>query len=250
MNLAGVPTPGGGAGTLSLAASFKGVVEVCLQTYSKLDVSLCILSLCMPIFTTGSETSLPASLTALFQKLRDRSRSTYEQGAFFEAFLRKYFTTDPYYSSFFDAVWRWDEWPERWGRDTGIDLVARERVTGALWAIQAKFYDNHAQLTLNDIATFLAVSNTSHFTERLIVSTTNLWAKAAEDALLSQRTPVKRLSLLEIGESRLDWTDFDPDRVETLRRLDAHTLMPHQTEALTDVCAGLAEHPRGKCVFR
>ena len=34
----------------------------------------------------------------------------------------------------------WDEWPERDGSDTGIDLIGEER-DGGLCAIQCKFFD-------------------------------------------------------------------------------------------------------------
>ncbi len=43
----------------------------------------------------------------------------------------------------YDEVCRWMQWPERVGHDTGIDPLARERDTGALVAVQCKFYDSH-----------------------------------------------------------------------------------------------------------
>jgi predicted helicase len=47
-------------------------------------------------------------------------------------------------------VWLWNEWPERWGSDFGIDLVA-ETTVGGLWAIQAKAYDPEYSITKYDV---------------------------------------------------------------------------------------------------
>jgi predicted helicase len=43
------------------------------------------------------------------------------------------------YKSKLTQVWLWDDWPERWGKDCGIDLVA-ESIDGNNWGIQAKRY--------------------------------------------------------------------------------------------------------------
>lgn len=45
----------------------------------------------------------------------------------------------PEYRQRLAHVWLWDEWPGRWGRDAGIDLVAEDQ-EGGLWAVQAKHY--------------------------------------------------------------------------------------------------------------
>ena len=44
--------------------------------------------------------------------------------------MAHYLLTDPQYADLFSDVWLWSEWPDRWGPDTGIDLVARERASG------------------------------------------------------------------------------------------------------------------------
>jgi predicted helicase len=43
----------------------------------------------------------------------------------------------PEYRQRLRQVWLWDDWPGRWGRDAGIDLVAEDQ-DGGLWAVQAK----------------------------------------------------------------------------------------------------------------
>lgn len=50
----------------------------------------------------------------------------------------------------------WMDWPYRNGKiDQGIDLVAREAVSGEYCAIQCKCYDENHLLALPDVGTFL-----------------------------------------------------------------------------------------------
>lgn len=64
-----------------------------------------------------------------------------EKGAKFEELMVDYFQLDPTLSRQYHRVSRWIDWPHREGTaDTGIDLVAQDRVTGEWAAIQCKFY--------------------------------------------------------------------------------------------------------------
>ena len=69
-------------------------------------------------------------------------------------------------------MWLWKDWPDRWGADAGIDLVARTR-DGQLWAIQAKAYDPARTVTKADLDTFLSESSRPQFTYRLLIATTD-----------------------------------------------------------------------------
>jgi predicted helicase len=55
--------------------------------------------------------------------------------------------------------------------DTGIDLVARERGTGDLVAIQCKFYAPTASLSWSGVSTFVGMLGQPEFTSGMIVST-------------------------------------------------------------------------------
>jgi predicted helicase len=55
----------------------------------------------------------------------------------FERLCKWLLENAPEYRRRVTRVWLWDEWPRRWGRDAGIDLVAEDH-EGGLWAIQAK----------------------------------------------------------------------------------------------------------------
>src|SRR5690606_26206370 len=94
------------------------------------------------------------------------------KGGRFERFVRRYLEVDPYWADRLDEVWAWDEWPGRGAMpDTGIDLVARERGTGRLIAVQCKFYRPGATLTWEQVGTFVGMLANPVFDEGLIVST-------------------------------------------------------------------------------
>ena len=54
------------------------------------------------------------------------------RGKQFERICRWFLTHDPVYARELRQVWLWGEWPDRWGADAGIDLVAEDR-HGRLW---------------------------------------------------------------------------------------------------------------------
>ena len=58
----------------------------------------------------------------------------------------------------FDEVWKLSDVPVEYNipkKDTGVDLVARERETGVLVAIQCKFYSKETKIYKDDIDSFL-----------------------------------------------------------------------------------------------
>ncbi|MEU8272120.1 type ISP restriction/modification enzyme [Sphaerisporangium sp. NPDC049002] len=168
----------------------------------------------------------------------------------FERLVAAYLRTDPSWSSRFSKVWLWNDWPGRAGKpDTGIDLVAQERETGALAAIQCKFYGPSHTLQKSDIDSFFTASGKDGFSSRLIVSTTDKWSKHAEDALRGQQIPVTRLRVQDLDESSVDWSQFSLDAPEVMKRKDKKDLRPHQNLALNAVREGFLSHARGKLIM-
>ena len=47
------------------------------------------------------------------------------RGKAFEKVAKWFLQTDPAYASELSEVWLWDEWPDRFGADIGIVLVAK-----------------------------------------------------------------------------------------------------------------------------
>ncbi|HEY8912901.1 DEAD/DEAH box helicase [Lacisediminihabitans sp.] len=176
--------------------------------------------------------------------------NTRTKGFLFEKLVQKFLLTDPLYAGVYEDVWLWQEWPGREGKpDTGIDLVARERYTGALCAIQCKFYAPTHYLQKSDIDSFFTASGKEGFNSRVIVSTTDKWSAHAEEALRNQQIPTTRLGTDDLANSEIDWSTYsltNPDSIEVLRQ---KALRPHQIEALRDVVVGFDSHERGKLIM-
>ncbi|WP_228019164.1 DEAD/DEAH box helicase [Brachybacterium epidermidis] len=184
----------------------------------------------------------------LLDRMYNSSSSETDKGTRFERFVQSFLQTDPVWAEQFSKVWMWDDWPEKTGHDTGIDLVA-ERRDGGRTAIQCKFYAPTHHMTKGDIDSFLAKSGRIGFTERLIVSTTTKWGPNAEDAVRDQAVPVRRLGLDDFEQSRVDWATFDPDTPTVLSLTEGSDLRPYQRTAINDVVAGFREHDRGRLIM-
>ncbi|WP_326825831.1 DEAD/DEAH box helicase [Streptosporangium sp. NBC_01756] len=193
---------------------------------------------------------MATNIQEVLEELNISSTSGWDKGDKFERLIAAYLRTDPSWSSRFGQVWLWNDWPGRAGKpDTGIDLVAQERETGDLAAIQCKFYDPSHTLQKSDIDSFFTASGKSGFSSRLIVSTTDKWTKHAEDALRGQQIPVTRLRVQDLDESSVDWSQFSLDAPEVMKRKDKKDLRPHQKLALTTVREGFLSHARGKLIM-
>ena len=179
------------------------------------------------------------------------TRTQRGKGTAFERLVRQFLLTDPRYAERFDEVWMWNDWPERGARpDRGIDLVARERETGELCAVQCKFYDpDTGIITKGDVDSFLAESGTGEFTSRLFVSTTEHWNSAAEETVSRQAIPVSRIGLEDLFNSTIDWDSFSLETPEVMVRTGGKSLREHQKRALDAVSAGLSTADRGKLIM-
>ncbi|MDO5618201.1 restriction endonuclease [Kocuria sp.] len=173
-----------------------------------------------------------------------------ERGAAFERMLKRYLELEPRYADRFSNVWLWDEWPGRDGLpDTGVDLVAQDRYTGELTAVQAKFYDPERRLEKRDIDSFFTELGRETFSEGLIVSTTDLWSKHAEEALNRQSKQIQRVRLQDFAHSTIDWAVFDPEQPELMAQSPAKEPRKYQREAIDAVKVGFTEHDRGRLIM-
>lgn len=196
------------------------------------------------------------ALANILDTFREAAHNKRDMGDLFERLIVNYLNKDPQYD--FSDVWLWSEWPDRRGSDTGIDIVAREAATGNYWAIQCKFYQPETRIAKGNIDSFLAESGKQYiidgkeqgFSNRLIVTTTDLWNKNAEESLANQQIPVERLSIADLEESPIDWSQYQLERPESMVLLDKKkSLRPHQQIALDKVIEGFKEHDRGKLIM-
>ncbi len=123
------------------------------------------------------------------------------RGKQFETICKWFLTNDPIYRRELKSVWLWEEWPGRWGADSGIDLVA-EDIRGQLWAVQAKAYNPANSVTKADVDTFLSASATSQFSFRLLIATTNGMGPTATRTIREQEKKASVLMLAELEAAR------------------------------------------------
>ncbi len=193
---------------------------------------------------------MSTSIYEVLDELDGQSTSKADKGTKLERLMAQYLRTDPVYAEQFSDVWLWQDWPGRGGKhDTGIDIVAVDRLTGGHVAIQCKFFGPDSTISKPDIDTFLSASGKEGFTQRIIVSTTDRWNAHAEDAIQGQLIPVRRIGLADLEASTIDWDAFDWATPEALPLTDKKKLRPHQAKAIEDVCRGLATADRGKLIM-
>ncbi len=193
---------------------------------------------------------MSTSIYEVLDELRGQSTSEADKGSKLEQLIAEFLRTDPVYADQFSNVWLWQEWPGRAGKhDTGIDLVAVDRLTGGNVAIQCKFYAPGSTIGKQDIDSFLSASGKEGFAERIIVSTTDRWNGHAEDAIQGQQIPVRRIGLADLEASNVDWDAFDWAAPQQLATTTKKRLRPHQQAAVDDVIKGLADQDRGKLIM-
>lgn len=190
------------------------------------------------------------TIHTILEEFREAARDKRDMGDKFERLFANFLVTEPQYRERFSNVWMWSEWPGRGKKpDTGIDLVAEERDSGGLCAIQCKFYDPESRIEKAHLDSFFATSAKTPFTSRIVVTTTDNWSKHAEDLLIDDRVPCVRIRLQDLEDSAVDWGKFSLNRPDIMRLKPKKVLRPHQQSALQDVMEGLHEANRGKLIM-
>ena len=166
-------------------------------------------------------------------------------GGDFEWLCQWFLENSPRYRGQFDKVWRWKDWPERWGPEAGIDLVARTRA-GELWAIQAKADHPDRTITKREIDSFLSESNRSQFAFRLLMATTDNIGVTARRTLDDQEKKVGRVLRGDFLTEEIQW----PVQIGgTAAPLDRWNPRPHQATAIDAVVNGFRDHDRGRLIM-
>ncbi|MCM1518379.1 MAG: DEAD/DEAH box helicase family protein [Pseudoflavonifractor sp.] len=174
--------------------------------------------------------------------------------------MRSWLLTDPRYSNLTE-VWLWEDFPCRkdfGGSDTGIDLVAHTD-TGDYWAIQCKCYKAGTIIDKPAVDSFLATSSrqftdidtlqTTSFSQRLWISTTNYWGKNAEDAIQNQQPPFNRVGLVDLKNSPVDWQLLLDGLKGKEAMLPGKQPHEHQLRAMSAANLHFAENDRGKLIM-
>lgn len=191
-----------------------------------------------------------SSFAQVLDQLYFSATDEHDKGTKFERLIKRYLELEPKYQDQFSDVWLWNEWPDRDGKvDTGIDLVARDRYTGELTAVQCKFYDPASTLAKAQIDSFFTAAGKINFSHGMVVSTTDKWSKHAEDALKDQSKPMTRLRLQDLADSTIDWSQFTLDKPEEMVRSVAKQPRKYQRQAIDAVRTGFETSDRGKLIM-
>lgn len=190
------------------------------------------------------------SIRDVLAEFREHSLDERDKGARFEQLMKDFLQNDTQYQRLFDEVWLWSEYPDRGNRpDTGIDLVARERDTGELVAIQCKFYAPDRLISKPDIDSFLASSSKAEFKGRLFISTSDNWGRNAEEAIVGQDPEVARIGLSDLDNSSIDWANFSFQTPHSFEKKPLKSPRPHQRAAIDAVLQGFQSADRGKLIM-
>ncbi|MEQ1726663.1 MAG: Helicase associated domain protein [Sphingopyxis sp.] len=158
---------------------------------------------------------------------------------------------DPEWVTQVDQVWLWDEWPQRWGADCGIDLVFRHK-NGEHWAVQAKCYSPDYDISKHDVDKFLSESNRPLIQHRLLIATTDGIGANAKQVCDAQDKPVIRFLLSDFDKSALEYpADFAslPQAKRKPRPTPNDGNHDHQLEAIAAVSQGLQTADRGQLIM-
>ena len=152
-----------------------------------------------------------------------------KRGKQFEHFVKWFLKANPEWATQVDQIWLWEEWPERWGADCGIDLVFRHK-NGECWAVQAKCYSPDYDITKHDIDKFLSESNRPLIKHRLLIATTDRIGSNAKQVCDGQEKPVIRFLLSDFEKSA---RTIPPTSLHF--RKESANLALHQTMEITTI---------------
>ena len=168
-----------------------------------------------------------------------------QRGKQFERACKWFLQNDPEYRRELKRVWLWDEWPGRWGRDKGIDLVA-EDFDGKIWAVQAKAYAPQYSITKQDVDKFLSESSRKIISYRLLIATAAELGHNAREAIEGQEKQVGYLLLSDLKKRNLRWPS-SPDALFA-KQPKPRKPRPDQTKAINDVVRNFRTHNRGQLI--
>lgn len=203
------------------------------------------------------------SFAKVIDKYRTQSFNTRDQGFKFERLMKSFLMTDRRYSSLFDNIWLWSEFPSRKdfgsGVDTGIDLVAHEK-NGNYWAIQCKCFNSSTAIDKPMVDSFISTSGrtfadvvdftTRRFARRLWLDTTTKGFNSnAEDSIKNQTPPVSRLGFYDLASADVDWDALENGLTGEKAEKPKYELLEHQRRAVAAAHDYFQFRDRGKLIM-
>jgi len=183
------------------------------------------------------------------QLIASFSEDNHTRGKQFEVLCKWILENDPVYKNKLEKVWLWDDWPDRWGPDCGIDLIAQD-AEGKIWAVQAKCYKPNYDVTKKDIDSFLSESSNEKIDVRLLIATTDKIGPNAVSVVhrANSLRSVNQLLLTELLEKQIDWPT-SLDDLSSAGVKESYSPRPHQLPAIDNVVNGFQKHERGQLIM-
>lgn len=113
---------------------------------------------------------------SLVKEMDAEYRTQRDRGMLFELLSKVYLENEPMYKRLFEEVWMLNEVPDNYGipkADTGVDLVAKERETGELVAIQCKYYSEDTTIQKSHIDSYFNEVGKSYYSKGIIITSTD-----------------------------------------------------------------------------
>ncbi|MCQ6276400.1 DEAD/DEAH box helicase [Bacillus sp. V3B] len=173
-----------------------------------------------------------------------------DRGTYFEQLVQIYLQNEPIYKNLYSDVWQLKDVPKEYGipkKDTGVDLVAKNRNTGELTAIQAKFYKG--KVGKAEINSFIAELGKSYYSAGMIVSTTDEWNQNALDTVNSQTKQVQKIGLSDLRHSKVDWSSVDFEKPKEIIVKSYKKTRDYQDKAIELAKEYFKSHDRGMLVM-
>ena len=192
------------------------------------------------------------SFDQIVQNLEREKMVQRDRGTLFELLITAYLKNEPMYARLFDEIWMLNEVPGEYKipkKDTGVDLVARNRETGELVAVQCKYYSKDTTIQKSHIDSFLNEVGKNYYSEGIIVTSTDKWSNNADEALLSRDKNISRIGLSQLRESEIDWSKFSLEKPKNVELKTVKQPRPHQIPAIDAVVNGFEAADRGKLIM-
>ncbi|QNJ14606.1 Putative Type IIC bifunctional restriction-modification protein with endonuclease and N6-adenine DNA methyltransferase activity [Synechococcus sp. A18-46.1] len=186
-----------------------------------------------------------ATFDEFYQSLPEDSN---KRGELFEKeFVPWYLRNSPEWRNKIRTVWPWNDYPRRWGRDCGIDLVF-EDLEGRDWAVQAKCISPKHEVTKAEIDSFLSESSDKRIYKRLLIASTSKIGRNAQSCLERQEKQVVRVFREHLVNSNLEFPKSINEML-TGGAKEKKRPKPHQKEAIKNVVEGLAKNDKGQLIM-
>ena len=170
------------------------------------------------------------------------------KGKQFEHFVKWFLKKDPEWSTQVDKIWLWDDYPKRWGRDCGVDLIFKHK-NGDVWAVQAKCYSPENTITKTDVDKFLNESDRRGINKRLLIATTNkIHSNAKQVCDSKEERPVTRYLFSDFDKSAIEYPSHI-SKLKTAKRKKQPSPRKHQLKAIDAVANGFKKNNRGQLIM-